>query len=215
MPENMATDSQPPCLPVDSIFSSSSLSQLCDDWDKTEEWVKDGESINRDTVASSINEMRYAGRRFVDALRSAQNGDTEEAKRRFSETRDDLIKARHDVIDSIVGYISEDANKYRDLVGAGNLHKHFPQYGELFSLLKKIQSQIVKSRKYREKRDMMYDEIMRDDLPKLREFYDTFVESKPAIEQNIQKDEKKERRTIMSLAFGGVIVIISLVKLLF
>ena len=199
-PKSMGTDSSQPSSPLYNILNDSQISQFCNDWNKTEKWVKKGENINGNVVLPSINEMRYAGRRLVDAFEAAEKNDAEAAMRHFSEARDNLIKARHDAVDSIIHHFSENTNKYRENLGAGNLQKHFSEYGTLFSLLKNIESEISNSREKRENRDTIYGKIMQKDLPKLCELYSSLDASIPAIEQNIKKEDRHRAEEMQQMA---------------
>ena len=208
----MATDSSQSPSPSSSILNDSQISRFCSDWNETEKWVKKGENIIGNVVLPSINEMRYAGRRLVDAFEAAENGDGETAKRHLFEAQDNLIKARHDVVDSIVHHISDNANKYRESIGATNLQKHFSEYGELFDLLKKIEYKISKSREERKNRNAIYGEIMGNDLSKLNELHNALIEkSLPAVEK-IKKDSwslyyfRVARSILVSLGIVGVII---------
>ncbi len=162
------------------------IASLCDEWNKTESWIKQGELVTKKALMPSINEMRYAGRQIVDACHAASNNSN--AGQHLVEARSTLLKARHDVVDSIVIYISDNADNHRDRLHAGNLHKNFSNYEELFGLLKTITDKILLSREDRNHRDEIYGEIMKNDMSNLIKFHKALNESLPAIEQTIKRE---------------------------
>ena len=200
MLESMATDSHS-SNPANAVLNSSEkLSQLSDDWDKTEEWIKEGELfVDKVIFSASINELRYAGRRLVDVIRATQRGDNKMASYHFSQVQDNLVKARHDVVDAVVMHISEKTNKYRESLGAGNLKTHFSGYEELSGLLKTINQKITRSRGNRENRDAIYGEILSSDFKTLRKLHDQLIASLPAIEQKIKAENTRQNQADLEL----------------
>ena len=190
MPKNTGIDFSPPPAFAEII---PKIAALCDEWNEAEEWIKTGELINQSAVTPSINELRYAGRRLVDACESARCGDITAADKHILEAGENLAKARHDVADSVVGHISEYANKTRERIGAGEMKRHFAGYEKLFGTLKHAARKIAESRKERGRRNEIYNGIMREDLPELRQLHDSLEESLPAIEENIKKERMMER----------------------
>lgn len=202
MLENMATDSQSPDLSTCTVLNSSEkLSQLLDEWDKTEAWIKGSEIfVNKLILSDNINEMhRDTECRLVAVIRATLKGDNEEANRHFSEILDNLVKVRHDVVDAIIIDVSDNANKYRESIGAGDLKAHFSGYEEFFGLLRTIHHKITSSRGAKEHRDTTYDKIFHDDLNTLRKLYDQFIASLPAIEQRIQAENSRQNRATLEL----------------
>ena len=199
-PANMAINS----VLTDAEFIAK-IAALCDEWNRAEEWIKRGETICRNVLAPSINEMRYAGRRIADACEARGRGDHGAAEAYIGDALQDLIRARHDVIDAIVGFISDSANDCRLRLGADNLQKHFPEYGALFGLLKTMLDTIALSRAERAGRNKIYETMMRDDLPRLQEMYRAMEESLPAIQENIKKESRKNLYVIL-FGIAGIII---------
>ena len=178
---------------------------MCDEWDKTEKWIKDGEFIVGDAIIPSINEMRYAGRQLVDACRMAQNSDSQKAMGHVLKARADLMKARHDVVDACIGHIYDNVEEAQNRLGAGNILKHFPDYGEILALLDDIGKKISESRENRKQRDEIYSDLMEGDMKKIFAVYRSFHRSLPLIEDNIKKDDQKNWR-LWALGIGGIII---------
>lgn len=171
----------------------SCIAGLCDEWDKTEKWIKDGEFIVGDAIIPSINEMRYAGRQLVDACRMAQNSDSQKALDHVLKARADLMKARHDVVDACIGHIYDSVKEAQNQLGAGNIQKHFPDYGKILALLDVTRGKISESRENRKQRDEIYSDIMGSDMPKIFDAYRSFRKSLPLVEENIKKDDRRDR----------------------
>lgn len=203
----MATDSESA-----SANFLSEIASLCEEWNRAEEWIKRCETINGEVLMPSINELRYAGRRIVDACQARHCNDTETARTHIAEARQNLIKARHDVVDAIVAFISDGANERRRRLGADNLQKHFSEYGALFGLLKTMLETTALSRADRTRRDEMYETMMSTDLPRLQNLYRAMEESLPAIERNIKKEKE---RNFYFLLFGIAGFVVGVIGLIF
>lgn len=205
-PVSMATDS----APTDAEFIAK-ISALCGEWNRAEEWIKRGEIMNRNVLLPSINELRYAGRRLVDACEARERGDHKNAETYLQDAEQNLIRARHDVVDAIAGFVSDRANECRDRLGADRLQKHFAGYGALFGLLNSVLETTALSRNERTRRNEIYEAMMRDDLPRLQDLYRAMETSLPAIEENIGKENK---RHIYVMLFGITGVIIGVIGVL-
>ena len=183
----------------------SCIAGLCDEWDKTEKWIKDGEFVVGDTIIPSINEMRYAGRQLVDACRMAQNSHSEKARNHVLEAGANLTKARHDVVDTCISYICNTMEDEAIRLGAGNILKHFPDYGKILTLLDDIGNKISESRENRKQRDEIYNDIMENDMLEVFSAYRSFRKSLPLVEENIEKEERKNRH-LWIFGVTGIII---------
>ena len=83
------------------------------EWNEAETWVKKGENINGAPVIPAINELRYAGRRLVDALAAHQQEDSGKAKNPIKAAKDNLSKTKHDVVDSLFSFYFDSAGLIR------------------------------------------------------------------------------------------------------
>jgi hypothetical protein len=185
-------------------------------WNEVEALLKRGEQVDDDVIIPSVNELRYAGRRLVDAYEAYVKGDFDKAKKDIDAADDNLNKAKHDLVDTIFYFVSENADELRCRIGEDAANSHFAKYGELFGLIKKIESQIQRSRESREDRESIYGELLKSggDLWRLCDMREEFSASVPAIEDAIRKrklemqqelqESKKQARinqlfTVMSL----------------
>ena len=183
----------------------SRIAELCDEWDKTEKWIKDAEFVVGYAIIPSINEMRYAGRQLVDACQVVQNSDSEKAMNHVLEAGANLTKARHDVVDACASYIYNITEYEGNRLGAGNIQRHFPDYGKILALLDIIGGKISESRENRKRRDEIYSDIMESDMPKIFDAYRSFRKSLPLLEENIKKDDRKNRH-LWIFGMTGIII---------
>ena len=82
----------------------ATLREIATEWDKAEQLMKLAERLRAKVIHPSVNELRYAGRRLVDALNVADDVERDEEKRRdFGRFIGDCLFrihcAQHDAID--------------------------------------------------------------------------------------------------------------------
>lgn len=190
---------------------------LADEWDKAEEWVKDGEHHSGRVIIPAINELRYAGRRLIDAFASHKRGDDPQTRLHLQAVKDDLNKARHDVVDAIFTENSDQAGEWRDDIGQGVLQEHFPKYGELFALIKDMSDKISTARKNRDQRDEIYSKLFKK-LPDLIELCNELRESVGAILENKKKKEEAQeemkRNFRIAQIKSNVLIVIATISVL-
>lgn len=141
------------------IAFSSKLESLMEEWDKTEEVLKIAEVATKNAISPAIWELRYAGRRVVDALLAYKNGKPNE---QIISLLDDAIfdchRARHDAIDATIAFFAKKIEIASNAFEGGILEKEFPSFLKLNDLVIAIQEKIQKSRRDRLKRDCTYIE---------------------------------------------------------
>lgn len=82
---------------------------ICNEWDRAEEDIKVAEQINNKVVIPSVSELRYAGRRIIEALREIEkNGPEEKIIGLLQDAEFDCHRARHDAIDAATSKIAVD-----------------------------------------------------------------------------------------------------------
>ena len=192
-PGNMSAAPVPTKMSPDDFLAA--LDALCEDWKKSEEWAKKGEFLARKVVMPCINELRYAGRQITEAVSAHKRDDDQAAQDHLREAGKNLIKARHDAVDAMVGYISTEARDIRKEMGAGALREQFSDYDQLFHLLSKTEREITGSRREQRDRDKMYTDIMDNDLPQLQEYHDKLAAGYSAIREITEKQRRKQRIT--------------------
>src|SRR5229473_6540765 len=85
------------------------LSTIREEWDKSEEYIKQAEQVNNAVVFPSIKELRYAGRRIVEGLYLiVSHGDRSKIEDLLRDAKFGCHRARHDAIDAATAKIAVD-----------------------------------------------------------------------------------------------------------
>jgi len=181
------------------------LSSVREEWDKSESYIKEAEQVNNAVVFPSIKELRYAGRRIIDALYLiVSNGNPSEISDLLRDARFDCHRARHDAIDAATSKIAIDLEIAVKYLGPSIVLDSFPKYRELVNKIQRIRKKIAESREERTKRENIYSSIEEEDFPGLLKLYYEFKNS----ESLMQKAADKERKI---RAYSGVLTMLSIV----
>ncbi len=178
------------------------------EWLRAEGVLKKVERIKNSVFMPSINELRYAGRRFVQAqngvIGNGVYGDSVHID--LIEAIENCRKARHDAIDSTIYFIHERIETISSLVGLKEVKKNAPNFPEIWDQIVAIDKLIIKSRKERTSLDACYEEIKDKHLDVIVDLYIGFKKS--GLE--ITAEHKKARRAMISTfaitVFGSLIV---------
>ena len=176
---------------------------LREDWMKAEEVLKIVERMKNEAFLPSINELRYAGRRYVQAemsyLSKSENDWTIHVH--LIEAIENCKKARHDCIDSAINFIHERIETTTMLAGYKVVMKKFPHIGDIWKEIEDIDRRIIKSRKDRKNIDDEYENIKRTHLKKVVNLYLDFKKTG----LDIIADNKKTRNSIIATITSTVI----------
>lgn len=151
------------------------FARLREEWDQSEACIKAAEQVNGDVVMPSIMELRYAGRRAVDALNAAATGKMEDAKDYLSDAIFNCHCSRHDAIDVATAVIAQQLEDVAKKLGYEHVLAAYPAYAELHTRTSRIKAKIRLSRGDRSKRAEIYEAIHTDDLPSLASAYEEFL----------------------------------------
>jgi len=169
------------------------INETTKEWNTAEEAVKIAENIDGDVVIPAILELRYAGRRLVDAL-SMQETDTEEAIALARDAKFFCHRARHDAIDAATSKMAGDLAVAVEYLSAQVVMNHFSDFPTLYRNLLNVREKVAVSRKDRENRDLIYETIQTVDLVKLSEVYTDFRTCEPLMVQTAEKEKRETRR---------------------
>ena len=174
------------------------------EWMRADEVLKMVERLKIEVFIPSINELRYAARRIVQAelLGLSQSHDDEAIQKKEETIRIHLIeaiencrKARHDAIDSAVNYAHQEITNLVKLVGVVSVIKIYPEYKELSKKIKKIDALIINSRKERTSLDDEYEKIKNDHLKQIVDLNEKLMRSELLFNAEI-----KQRKNAMRIA---------------
>ncbi|MBF0333153.1 MAG: hypothetical protein HQL40_05815 [Alphaproteobacteria bacterium] len=188
------------------------LASLRDEWDRAEEDIKRAEQVGNQAVTPSVNELRYAGRRIVDAMHAICNGNRGDAPKLLQDALFDCHRARHDAIDAATSAIAVKLDITTDKLGYDPVLKAFPDYPHLLERLQKVREKIVQSRRNRFDRNAIYATIESVDFPKLVDRYNEFQRAEP-IMRGLAK--RQRRAFAVMLAAGIVAIVVAILAWLF
>lgn len=210
------------------------LKELTDYWNRIEERVKQVENLRGEVVIPAINELRYAGRRFLDAWAISHTSDGElssDDQEKFDEmiaaSRQYLMNADHDLGDAVCGYIGKTVRKLLTTYGIGNVRHIVPEIDEIYNKVKEAEQKRAHARKDRSRRTALYEELSRDYVPwfwdKLAQLEDAEVRSLTFVAAQEQKLEKLNEKlqaaekyntlsSRINYSLGGLALVLSVIQ---
>ncbi len=132
----------------------AALTNVANEWNKAEGLMKVAERVRAEVVLPSVNELRYAGRRLVDAWVVAPQIAQNPALRSDFDAyiKDALFRchcAQHDAIDAAVLFVQAAMDTYEKDFGLAALMTHLPEVADLRLSLSEADDLIVSSRRQR------------------------------------------------------------------
>jgi hypothetical protein len=186
-------------------------------WNNAEAYVKRVERLRRGlVVTASINEFRYAGRRFVEAYTVAKLSEEDPNKRQqaldyLREVKLFCMRAQHDAMDAAVTYIDKALATFEEEFGHDLLNEKFPNYVPMKVALREVSEVMAQSRGDRDKRDGLYSAIRDDLIPTLIDHHYELETSGPVLEAAYTRRVKNEKREtgrfviLAALAFATLV----------
>lgn len=167
--------------PVSSPFPYADiLRDIQKEWNKAEAAIKQSEQVALAVSIPAITELRYAGRRLVDALDLAHNnGDDEKIRALLEDARFCCHRAQHDAIDAAIAKIGIDLDDLTSKLGFEAVIQSYPEFRDLYADFGCSRAKIVNSRGKRDDRNGIYDAITSVDLPSLVGRYDKLMAVRP------------------------------------
>lgn len=164
------------------------------EWNKAEKAIKHAENVDGGVVNPAIFELRYAGRRLVEAL-AKRLDDEATAIALLRDAKFDCHRARHDAIDAATSKMAGDLNVAVEYLSAQIVMSNFPDFTTFYGDLLQVRQKIAESRENREQRDMIYETIESVDLDRLTQLYGRFRACEPLMNKAAEK-EKAELEAI-------------------
>lgn len=190
------------------------LQEILEEWNKSEKSIKLAEQIDDQIVNPSIYELRYAGRRIVEAC-SISGENEEKALQLLHDAKFDCHRARHDAIDAMTSKMIGTLTAAEKHLGSENILPNFAKYPDLLNRLNNVRMKIAISREDRENRDAIYDVVETADLQFLEEpaqkdecaleLYNQFRASEPLMKAAVKRQTKVEKRNFL-IAVAGVAI---------
>ena len=105
---------------------------VADAWDKAEHAVKLAEQVNSQVVNPAIYELRYAGRRLIEAYQLELSGDLKGCADCLKNAKMDCMRARHDAIDAATSKVTIHLDLAVQKLGASRVLSCFPSWAETY-----------------------------------------------------------------------------------
>jgi hypothetical protein len=167
-------------MPTDNEELNELLRRARQEWDSAEENLKEAEQAINRQVVPAINELRYAGRRIVDALQVySTSKDVNLAKEYLNHAIYNCHCAKHDAIDVCLSVMVTNVDAARKRYGYHNILAAFPQLPEMLECLRDVNKKVALSRGDRINREKIYESINNQKIPALKVHYERFLSSEP------------------------------------
>jgi len=185
------------------------LESILNEWNRAEEDIKRAEQVCNNIVIPSIKELRYAGRRIVDALLKMKAGSSD-ADSLLQEARFDCHRARHDAIDAATAKMAIDLDIMVKKIGYEVILPVFPKFPNLICDLNEIREKIVASRRDRDDREKIYSVLEVVNFPALVAVHKELLGSEPIMKKMATRRRWLDLSGIAGTIFGIIGVILAI-----
>jgi hypothetical protein len=168
-------------LPVDHLDGLPATFQpIIDEWNKAEFAIKRSEQIALDVSIPAISELRYAGRRLIDALQAARMGRPfADVAALIEDVRFCCYRAQHDAVDAAMSKIAIDLDDLTSRLGFDAVRSAYPEINDFYRDFTLARNAIALSRAKRDNRGAIYDTIAKVNLPDLASRYEALMAVRP------------------------------------
>ncbi len=163
------------------------LRRIGEEWNKAETAIKLAEQVNGKIVNPAIYELRYAGRKIVEA-REIHDADPHRAGELLRDSMMDCLRARHDAVDAATSKITADLDIAVHTLGAKTVLSCFPEWSDMYEAVCAVKEKIAVSRANRTDREAIYATIEAVDLTALVSRYNRFKGSEPLLKKSAQRE---------------------------
>lgn len=196
------------------------LDKIYDEWNRAERDIKQAEQVCSEVINPAVNELRYAGRRLVDAIGRTNNGGAaKDIDALLTDALFDCHRARHDAVDAATSKIAIDLDVFREKLGIDVVLQAFSDFPALVEEVDSVRQKIVASRSARDRRENIYSGIEALDFPALVKNYNRLKSSEPIMRELAMRHRRERlKNTIfgwIGIGIGVVGLIISILSWLF
>lgn len=179
------------------------LNSVLVEWNRAEEDIKIAEQVASKVVNPSIKELRYAGRRIVEALVKIQSDeDAVEISKLLNDALFDCYRARHDAIDAGTSKIAIDIEIMISKLNYEVILPVHPTFPKLVKDLGKVRAKIRESRKNRDNREAIYSVLESVNFPALVKSYEDLRENENIMKAIARRRRRSELIGVAGAAFG-------------
>ena len=173
--------------------------------------MKLAEQVTGRPSTPSINELRYAGRKIIEAAKASATGDEASAKDLLRDARMDCLRAQHDAVDVAVALMAENVAVTTRQVGMERTAAAFPEVGDFIMKLSSAQQVIADTRADRDERRLRYETLLTADLPVLKVSFDKLKACQPYLIDDVRQ---ARRREFFGYAVGAAGVLVAILALI-
>jgi len=188
---------------TDQVFFQL-VNEMAQEWNKAEKAIKHAENVDGEVVNPAIFELRYAGRRFVEA-HAKRISEMDMALSLLRDAKFDCHRARHDAIDAATSKMTGDLSAAVEFLSAKIVTQNFSEFTEFYGDLLSVRERIAESRENRENRDAIYESIQSVDLDRLVTLYNRFRACEPLLIETANAESRAERRSKL-FGYGGLAI---------
>lgn len=198
-------------MQIDDV-TAEEIRRVAAEWNKAEETIKLAEQVCGEIVNPAIYELRYAGRRLIEAIAALDQNQKQDTLDKLKDALFDCQRAQHDAIDAATSKIVSDLDIGLRRLGAKAITTHFSEIHDLFELLSQMREKVAQSRKQRENRNAIYDALADEDFPELIRIYRRFKSSEGLIKKAARIDAMQVYGGLAIGVIGVILTIMSFLK---
>ena len=193
-----------------SLFSRESLpisiqSQFVDEWQRVEATLQTLESYQGVLLVPAYMGLRNSGRHFVDALSRLKDGDRSGTETALGRAVDELRRARHDALRSLVNYCHYKLLLIEERFGTERIFQVCPEYFEIREKIEEVNTRLNEDFIDSEEADKYFLDLEDKYIIKLLEVFERLARAKSAALDGIkEKDEREDWYKKLALAGFGV-----------
>lgn len=186
------------------------LAEIAREWDQADEDIKLAEQVCLKITFSSIFELRYAGRRIIDALNKiTADGSQKEILDLLQDAKFDCHRARHDAVDAATSKIAIDIENMGKKLGYRAILKAYPEFSSFRQQLSSVRNKIAESRGDRQNREAIYVALEQGEFKSLVNAFNGIQEAEPIMKDLAISDKKHKW---IGYAFGIIGIIIAIIS---
>ena len=178
------------------------LSSIQKEWDLAEADIKQAEQVCHSVVVPAIKELRYAGRRLVEAIQPTISA-PDRVQALLQDANFNCHRARHDAIDAGTSKIASDLDIMVSKIGHDAILKCYPDFAVMRHELSEIRAVIVESRGNREGRAAFYVNLENAQFPAIVKRHVTLQAAEPMMRE-MASASRRAKFYSWIFGFGGL-----------
>lgn len=197
-----------------SDYSVSVQKEFVSEWEKTENALRSLEKFHGILSVPALMGLREFGRHFASALSMVNDGATDEALAEIGKSIDELRRARHDAIRTLVEFCHFELLLIEKSYPSDQIYQVCREYFDISEEMGEVNSRINSDFLSMDEADEYYSSIEKGYVPRLLEVYSQMNTAKSAaldaIKQNSAREEKYKKLAVAGFGVGLVGLLIGI-----